>query len=436
MGSSLDAGADSPLGPRAFLLGRSPRQPAPPGRQTGSVRIEVAADPVVVMVPDPQESVVEPPDRRSPPLREAVVHIGLGKTGTTSVQTFLSRNRERLARLDLLVPVSAGRGRHTALGSFVRTREELERSIEWQRLGVESLRDWRRDFRRRLRREIVNSGSSRALFTDEDLFSSSERAIERMRGLMSHLADDVRIVVYLRRQDDHLISRYQQTVKIGEVVRLDEYAARSWAWKYDYAHQLDRWQAVLDPARMVVRRYEPGRFLQGSLHQDFLDAIGIDACASDFEQVEDQNAALGVEAAEFMRLMNIYRVEHEGATPYLIDNRRLGRRLRDLAPDGPTLTLPEPALDRFMEHWAASNHRVARTYFDEDDLFRDPRKTRNTTSIQRFDPDRLDVYFEGLEIPAAQRDAIRGIAEREAARGEALTGSERGWRARLGLRRS
>ena len=69
-----------------------------------------------------------------------------------------------------------------------------------------------------------------------------------------------------------------------------------------------------------------------------------------------------------------------------------------------------------------TNRRVARAYFDEEVLFRVPRKTRDTTSLQRFDPDRLDAYFEGLEIPSTHHAAIRRIADREAS----LVGSSPG----------
>lgn len=356
------------------------------------------------------------PPPADPPLQEAVLHIGLGKCGTTSVQFFLFRNRDRLAELGVLNPVSAGRQRHTELGFFVKTRRELARTIEWQRLGIESLDEWRQRFRRRLRREIVKSGLPRALFTDEDLFSSSEQAVTRMRRLMGRLAAGVRLVAYVRRQDDHMVSRYQQAVKIGETARLDEYAARDWAWKYDYGMQLSRWQRVLQPARVVLRRYEPGRFEGGSLYQDFLGAIGIDACAEDFEQVSARNESIDVESAEFIRLLNIYRVEHEGATPYLIDNRALVRALRESPTGGPTLTLSDDLLDRFMERWSASNRVVAREYLGEDELFHAPRKTRNTTPVQRLDPARLDHYLELLRIPIEQHPPLRRIAEREAAR--------------------
>jgi hypothetical protein len=308
------------------------------------------------------------------PLEEAVLHVGLGKTGTTSVQQFLYRNRARLVEHGMLMPDTPGRTRHVGISFLMKSPATVAGLIEWQRMGEESLEEWRKRFRRNLRRELTRAGLPRALFTDEALFSCHGPAIRRLRQLTDQLARRTRVVVYLRRQDDHFVSRYQQAVKVGETARLTDFLARKWAWKYDYARQLDRWQRFLEPTRIVVRRYEPGHFAGGSLYQDFLDAIGVAASAADFTPLDrTRNDALPMEAAEFMRLLNIYRVEQEGASGYTIDNRALGTGLRELsAGRGPTLTLPEAILDRFMDRWRDSNRRVARQYFGEDTLFRAP----------------------------------------------------------------
>ena len=91
----------------------------------------------------------------------------------------------------------------------------------------------------------------------------------------------MRLVVYLRRQDDQMVSRYQQMVKIGEVRRLAEWAQQDMARTYDYHARLRTWAELLEPTEFVVRRFERDRFVDGSLHQDFLDAVGIDARADE-----------------------------------------------------------------------------------------------------------------------------------------------------------
>lgn len=54
---------------------------------------------------------------------DLILHVGMGKTGTSSVQFFLRDNRERLREMGVLFPASPGNARHTRLGLFVKPEE-------------------------------------------------------------------------------------------------------------------------------------------------------------------------------------------------------------------------------------------------------------------------------------------------------------------------
>jgi hypothetical protein len=347
---------------------------------------------------------------------DLVLHIGSGKTGTTSVQRFLRRNRKSLAALGLCFPQTPGLGRHVALSLFAKPDRELSKMIAWRRLGHFSPAEFRKDFRHRLFREIARSGHSRVLFSDEGLYGSSDETLRRLRAFTDEIAGSVRLVVYLRRQDDHLASRYQQVVKTGEVRRLaDRVEQLDLSKTYDYHTRLQTWARLLEPTDFVVRPFEPDRFLDGSLYQDFLAASGIDARVSELRGVDSQNETMDAEAVEFLRILNLYRVEHEAAVPGLIDNRGLGRRLAQ-ASTGPTLTLPEAQLDEFMAQWEDSNRAVAREFLGDETgrLFRAPRKTSNRTTEQHLDPARLDHFLTLLEVPEQMHTPLRRLVEREA----------------------
>jgi hypothetical protein len=174
----------------------------------------------------------------------------------------------------------------------------------------------------------------------------------------------------------------------------------------------------MDPTSFVVRPFERSRFTDGSLHQDFLEAAGVGARADELEPVIQLNESLDAEAVEFLRILNLYRVEHEGARVGLIDNRELVLRLRaaSAADPGPTLTLSPTMLDEFMARWEESNRAVARDFLGEPsgELFRTPRKSSNTTSAQVVEPARLDHYLELLELPEELHAPLRSLVDREA----------------------
>ena len=232
---------------------------------------------------------------------------------------------------------------------------------------------------------------------------------------MGTIATRLRVVAYLRRQDDHMVSRYQQGVKVGMVDRLEEYAQRDLSWFYDYHTRLLKQERMLRPAELVVRRFERDSFVDGSLFQDFLDTIGIRSHADEWTQVKIQNESLDAESVEFLRLVNLHRVQNEGTRPALIDNRRLVTQLAE-ASTGPTLTLPNPLLDEFMARWEESNRRVAHDFLGDRSgrLFRLPRKTFNTTTEQRLDPTRVDHFLTLLDLPEHMHAPLRELAEREA----------------------
>jgi hypothetical protein len=212
------------------------------------------------------------------------------------------------------------------------------------------------------------------------------------------------------------VSHYQQVVKTGETRRLAEQTREmDLTDAYDYYARLRTWEKLLEPDEFVVRRFERDSFVGGSLIQDFLEAAGIDARAEEMAQGPSRNISIDAESVEFLRLLNRYRIENEGATVGLIDNRKLVARLAE-ASTGPTLTLPDPFLDDFMPQWEEANRAVARRYLRDstEELFRMPRKTGNTTTEQHLDPDRLDHFLTLLELPEQAHPPLRALVELEA----------------------
>lgn len=353
-----------------------------------------------------------------PAARELVLHVGMGKTGTSTVQFFLRDYRNELARRDLLLPRVAGGARHGKVGLYAKDDAVLTSSPEWPRLRADDPARFRRRFRRRLLAEVAESGTDRVLLTDEVLFMQPADALARLRSLTDALAAHTRVVAYLRRQDDHMVSRYQQGVKIGWIQRLSEWVREDMSDLYDYDTRLRLHKRVLAPETLVVRRYEPARFVAGSLVRDFLDACAVDLEVTPQTSVPDRNLSLDAETVEFLRLLNLHLVEADGATPGQIDHRALVPRLAPAA-TGPTLSLPRAQLDRWREQWADSDRAVARRHFDDDGPLFDPSPpSRPVTTEQVITPARADELAVLAELPDEVREAVRRLAVREAGRRE------------------
>ena len=348
------------------------------------------------------------------------LHIGTGKTGTTSLQAFLRQNRPRLADAGWLYPRSIGR--HSTFGAWIRPDDELNKAFRAGRPGTRgfgTVEELYRKVPRRLLAEVRHTDLPRVLMSDEGLWQSSEGSMERLRQFADAHTSGVRLVCYLRRQDDHLVSRYQQRVKHGETRTLPQRMAEiDLAKTYDYHARLLSWQRLLEPTVIVVRRFERDALKGGSLYEDFLDAAGIPLRAADLDHGPRRNESLDAASVEFLRLVNLLRVEDQAAAALLPTNRRLFTRLAELS-EGPVLTLQAHLLDEFMARWETGNRAVARTFLGDpsEELFRQPRKTTNTTVKQRLDPGRIDQFLTMLDLPEVSHAPLRCLAEREALAG-------------------
>ncbi len=263
----------------------------------------------------------------------------------------------------------------------------------------------------------LSGAPPRVLLSDEALFSASDDGLRYLRGLLTKIAGSVRVVVYLRRQDDHVCSRYQQTVKLaGEVRRLPEWLGdHDFSRKYDYLERLRGWQTLVAPDAMVVRVFERERLVEGSLHSDFLQATGLGITPKDLDQGPVRNESLDAESVEFLRLLNLLQQDRPGTFAGPQIHNRIVNRLQ-AASGGPILTLPDSRLAQYMARFEESNRAVARHFVPDaaETLFSANRTSRTTTTEQCLDPSRLDHFLEVSQLPEDLHAPLRRIAEREA----------------------
>jgi hypothetical protein len=338
-----------------------------------------------------------------------VLHVGTGKTGTTSIQGFLRQNRRALGERGILFPRSPGKARHTKLGLSFRSDDEYDAMPAWHQMLAQSPERFRRRFHRRLLEEIAAARPRRVVFSDEALYTLPEEALRRLREFLDVHLGPVHLIAYLRRQDDHLVSFYQQQVKVGETRRLADFAA-SPGYPYDYAQRLDDLRAALRPATLTVRRFERSRFVDGVLEADFLDAAEIDG--EGLERGTVQNESLDAASVEFLRLYNLHQVEYAGATVGVMDHRDLVRRIGE-GSTGTSLALSEELRERFMAPWVDPNRAVAASYFGDTELFAESPRRRSVTETQGITTAELDDLMAVAGLPDDVRDRMRRIAERE-----------------------
>ena len=278
-----------------------------------------------------------------------VIHAGVHRTGTTSLQRFLAKNREGLAARGVAYPGTEGN--HQSLAWALHRGQAGPH-------GVLALVE-----------EAEVTGAEHVVLSGEDF------AIHRELAWAERVAKeiDTRAVFYLRRQDHWVMSWYNQQVKWpfnAAKARMDPAAFLAtiddFYW-LDYARMLDRWVSVLGEDRVEVGVLERGQV--ANTVSDFLERVGIgrEGLADDEERVND---SLPVHMLEVARHLGLYELKG-GRRMKLLNALRAGLADRAPSPLPSTVYSPEER-NRVLERFADSNRAVARRFFGREALFLEP----------------------------------------------------------------
>jgi hypothetical protein len=290
------------------------------------------------------------------------LHIGCEKTGTTSVQRFLRANRELLSQAGILFPRAPGEENQMGLAvaaqsEFGPLRRKIFKVRSWPE--VEAFRE---KLKHDLEQELSAAAYRRAVMSGEHCSSRliHPDEVEWLRDFLRQFFDDITVIVYIRRQDDFLLSTYSTDVKGGAQHRLRIPEEDLLRRRYDYWELLDRWSAAFGRQKVVCRKYETSALIGGDIVQDFIATARLDADLS-YSFPRRLNESLDADCLEFLRLFNqhIPRLTNEGV------NKARGNIVSMLvaASNGPLLTLPEDLLREFMARLNDSNRKVAEEYF-------------------------------------------------------------------------
>lgn len=221
-----------------------------------------------------------------------ILHIGMGKTGTTALQRAFWQNRDLLARHGIAYPVT---GAVAAAHHLITPRiPNFLQNSGWTFLTPA---EWVP--------QVLDLPQPRVLMSSELIAWSDPASID---SFCAALRDrfDVRICMYLRRQDNIIMASYSQQIKAGlQQHPISALIGRPEA--FDYLQKLWPWEKALGAARLTVLPYEQTQFHNGDLIHDFFHRVLDMAMPQDFDTASDgnPNPRLGIAATEYKRLVNV-----------------------------------------------------------------------------------------------------------------------------------
>jgi len=251
-------------------------------------------------------------ERRLP---RCVLHIGMEKTGSTSIQRFLAINRASLLSKGILVPRALAPKTSNVLMNHIAlatTSMDIARDNEPLRteligVGRQLVLAHRDAIRRELAAEIAADGGNCTLMllSSEHCQSrlSTTEEIQRLQTFLHSFCEKVEVVIYLRPQHEAAVSSYATMLKNGVIeanifpVAANTVQDRAIAFHYDYDALVTRWAAVFGATSLEVRLFG------SNVIDDLMQHLQIDT--TEFEQLSsNQNVGLDTVGSRALRELN------------------------------------------------------------------------------------------------------------------------------------
>lgn len=307
--------------------------------------------------------------------RELVLHIGISKTGTSSIQMSLDAARAQLAEAGVLVPLSPGKVNHGMLAMAFGPPSAWRGAHSRLWGGMDPARRlalFRTAFVEEMAR--MPPGIHRIVLSAEQLSHqlTQRSQIEALRDFLAPFADRVRVIVYLRRQDSHFASAQVQMLRSAAVVppRLPVGTGllnmSGLAPLYDYAALIGRWAEVFGEDAILPRIFEPGALVDGDAVEDFLVQIGTPGILPKDAPQRRRNQSVSPRGIALMLAMAA-ELRRQGSpllSPQSVCWTRFAERVSELMP-GRGWKPPAAEARAFLDRFAASNEAVRARWFPE-----------------------------------------------------------------------
>lgn len=302
--------------------------------------------------------------------KRLVIHIGIEKTGTTSLQHYLYLNEARLASHGIGLLQSVGSPNNRLLAHYASFHDRERLPVSWRGEEIPAGMAWYDVMRQRMRAEIEALPESiQTVAVSSEHLHSRLRTVEDVQNvadLFDGLFETIDIVVYLRRQDRLAVSLYSTALRVGWTY--DNVLPKTGAVRqhyYDFQHLLERWSRIFGEDHMTVRLFERSQFANGSLYADFLQACGWPELVGQLEDPPAHNESLSAVGATALLAINQAVARFMGE-----EERVVGRRVRLEMADKVTQCYPrgKPTVTKaqahaFLADFAASNAEVERRWF-------------------------------------------------------------------------
>jgi hypothetical protein len=300
------------------------------------------------------------------------LHIGTEKTGTKSIQHFLSTNAELLRADGIFVADFLGEAHRKVTGIafnhyskddlFITECQDFESTQE----KVAYIEKVRTEFSN----HAINTTFPKWVISSEFLQArlQTKEELERLRAFLSVFFNNIRVILYIRNQADAASSLWSTAVSSGLAWNhFPEPSEVSYA--FDHRRTIQLWSSIFTE-NICVRLFDSDQFVGGSLINDFCHATSINL-NDKYAIPTRQNESLPYLAIKTLAYIN-------KNIPYFINGKinPLRHKLIDQVSeyfrkiDSSSVIIENSIRQKYYEFYIDSNEWVKENYFkDKTQLF-------------------------------------------------------------------
>ncbi|MEA3445691.1 MAG: hypothetical protein U9R19_13310 [Bacteroidota bacterium] len=332
-----------------------------------------------------------------------VLHIGTEKTGTTTIQEFLQINRELLAGSGFCFPKSIGNCNHRPLAVLCMASDRTNDFFRMKNFDESAARKkWKNELLKSFDAELqqLNQNIQTVLISSEHFSKLLNKieGIQTLKDILQNWFDEIKIIIYLRRQDLLSTSLYNTICRTGNVTDEILPAISHRPIYYNYRKLLENWSSVFGKENICPRIFETPDFYNSKLLSDFINHSGIPEHL-DYTLPENKNISHSKTAQDVVQVFNQYFPKNLNSPLYAVHRKtrhKLLEQITDKYPGQGNKPLRNEAID-FYKQFVQDNQKLAREWFGRERLFSEDfsmyPESAGTTSV---DLDLLDTVFSVL----------------------------------------
>jgi len=301
---------------------------------------------------------------------ECILHIGTEKTGTTSLQHFLSQNRSRLLKNGIAYTKTLGKKVNNGiclLSYPIERRDNLTEKIKV--ISDKDFMQKQQKLKQRFKKEIKSivkiKGVKKFIISSELLQSRliTEKDVQQLKTLLvDELGfDKIKVVVYLRDPALTAQSLFSTAIKFGHTWEKPPHPKDNQYFRNvcDHKSTLKRFGSIFGEDSLVIRLFQKGDLLGNSIITDFFHVLQ-EPLLPRYILPKSSNLSLSYTAISLLIVINKYWPRKPG-TYQDFKRSHLIRNLENNSTN--KFKMSKQLKDEYDKYFNKSNEWVRKKYF-------------------------------------------------------------------------